>query len=632
MHEKLKSPFIKILLVFLLCLSGALTIWCASGIYYFKQDLFSEETDFFASRQAESISRTNADHYVRSWYADQLHTELPYIKNYTNTEVAVYLCNQAFDYDLGFWSGDTYSHAYTYYFFHWKTEQSDYVQIIDEDPALMQYEPEINQAYGKVIIYVDDTFPKEDNYAAAYRIWKVFEPYRKLYLPGLLLSVAVFISALIQSFRSAGKVQGSDEIKLYWFDKIPFELVLAAMAFAWLLTFLIFKEIFESIYSSLALPGQILVFTIMAMLLSLYFFTVLMTMTRRIKAKTFLQTSLCGYVYYLWKKLPLKVAVILTAALYLVFRILLILEDSKALLLLSDLAMTGIILLMLANGAQLYEASGKLAAGDLNYRISDEDLSHMHWFFKTAGENLNSIATGMNNAVEEQMRSERMKTDLITNVSHDIKTPLTSVINYVDLLQKEHTEEEEKEYLEVLSRSSGRLKKLCEDIVEASRASSGNITVEIEKTNAAELIGQALAEYEEKLQQVKLTPVVNIPEDLYVMADGRQLWRILSNLLSNCTKYAMPDTRVYIDANKTDDGRAVIAVKNISKEPLNISADELMERFVRGDEARSSEGSGLGLNIAASLARLMDGELKLTVDGDFFKAEAELPAAGSITH
>ena len=251
----------------------------------------------------------------------------------------------------------------------------------------------------------------------------------------------------------------------------------------------------------------------------------------------------------------------------------------------------------------------------------------MYWDFKKHAENLNSIGDGMAAAVEQRMKSERLKTELITNVSHDIKTPLTSIVNYVDLLQKPHTPEQEAEYLEVLDRQSKRLKKLTEDLVEASTASTGNMNVNIERTNTREIIEQSLAEYGRRMEQGELTVIVNIPEDPpRAMADGRLLWRVLDNLFNNVCKYALAGTRVYIDS-VIDSGEAVISVKNISRDPLNISADELMERFVRGDSSRHTEGSGLGLNIAQSLVGLMHGKFSIGVDGDLFKAEIRLPAA-----
>ena len=224
------------------------------------------------------------------------------------------------------------------------------------------------------------------------------------------------------------------------------------------------------------------------------------------------------------------------------------------------------------------------------------------------------------------MKSERFKAELITNVSHDLKTPLTSIINYVNLLKTtQQADPKAVEYIEVLDRKSQRLKKLTEDLVEASKASTGVLSVNREKIGMAQLIDQALGEWTEKLEDRKLTVVTALPEgETWVYADGRHLWRVIDNLLSNCAKYAMEGTRVYLDLERGH-GQVTLSVKNISREPLNIPPDRLMERFVRGEESRTTEGSGLGLSIARSLTELQGGEFQLTVDGDLFKASVTLP-------
>lgn len=272
----------------------------------------------------------------------------------------------------------------------------------------------------------------------------------------------------------------------------------------------------------------------------------------------------------------------------------------------------------------LQTAAKNIADGDLNYRV---DTSKMRFDFKAHGEDLNRIGDGLSLSVDDRLKSERMKTELITNVSHDLKTPLTSIVNYVDLLKKEGLTGTAGEYVEVLDRQSARLKKLTEDLVEASKASTGNLHVTLETVNVSEFLEQAQAEYAARLVTAGLTAVMQVPEEaLPARSDGRYLWRIMDNLLGNACKYALPGTRVYISAERRED-MVVITVKNISREKLNISADELMERFVRGDSSRNTEGSGLGLSIAQSLAALMGGRLELTVDGDLFKAEVFLPGA-----
>ena len=258
------------------------------------------------------------------------------------------------------------------------------------------------------------------------------------------------------------------------------------------------------------------------------------------------------------------------------------------------------------------------------------DTSGMKRFadLRTHAEQLNDLGSAINTAVDERIKSERMKAELITNVSHDLKTPLTSIINYVDLLKKEDIQgEKAREYIEVLDRKSQRLKKLTEDLVEASKASTGTLPVNTERLGVVQLINQAIGEYSEKLESAQLQLVTSMTEEeVYVSADGRHFWRILDNLMGNCVKYAMPATRVYLDLVAWD-GWVTLSLKNISASQLNIPAEQLMERFVRGDESRTSEGSGLGLSIARSLTELQGGVFRLEVDGDLFKAVVSFPQA-----
>ena len=224
------------------------------------------------------------------------------------------------------------------------------------------------------------------------------------------------------------------------------------------------------------------------------------------------------------------------------------------------------------------------------------------------------------------MKSERLKADLITNVSHDIKTPLTSIINYVDLLKREQIPNEKvQRYLEILDQKSQRLKNLTEDLVEASKASSGNLKLDIQDIDLVELVQQTNGEFEEKFQLRHLELVSSLPDrSIFIAADGRRLWRVLENLYNNAFKYAMESSRVYVDLVQEGD-RVAFTIKNVSASPLNISPDELTERFVRGDVARTTEGSGLGLSIAKDLTRLQNGVLEITIDGDLFKVQVSFP-------
>lgn len=291
------------------------------------------------------------------------------------------------------------------------------------------------------------------------------------------------------------------------------------------------------------------------------------------------------------------------------------------LLILAMLVWEGIQRQKLLEGVQaMTEAEGET-------HIAADHLSQGN---RQMAEAVNALGEGLRNAMQEQMKSERMKSDLITNVSHDLKTPLTSIINYVDLMKREQIDNPKaQEYLQVLDQKSQRLKQLTEDLVEASRASSGNVTLNIQKIDFKELLMQTSGEFEERFAARGLALMTSYPDyPLYVEADGRRLWRVIENLYRNVEKYAMPNTRVYLDVEC--DGQMVsMSMKNISEQPLNISPEELTERFTRGDESRTTEGSGLGLSIAKDLTELQHGTFSIYLDGDLFKVMVAFPwAAG----
>ena len=282
-----------------------------------------------------------------------------------------------------------------------------------------------------------------------------------------------------------------------------------------------------------------------------------------------------------------------------------------------------VVLIMLGLG-RLKNGIRRVAAGQVEHQISTR---YLPGDLRRAAEDINHIGDGLSEALEARLQSERFKTELITNVSHDIKTPLTSIINYVDLMEKQNPEDPVlQEYLEVLHRQSARLKKLIEDLIEASKASTGNLSVELAPVQLGVLLEQTVGEYAEKAEASGLTLLLHRPEQpVTVLADGRHLWRVFDNLLNNICKYALAGTRVYLDLEQVGE-TACITFRNISKVPLRLSSEELTERFVRGDSSRNTEGSGLGLSIARSLMELQGGTLEAVVDGDLFKVELKMPA------
>ena len=273
---------------------------------------------------------------------------------------------------------------------------------------------------------------------------------------------------------------------------------------------------------------------------------------------------------------------------------------------------------------KLMEAVQRLSTGDAGYILPEEEYTGNEL---EMARNLNSISDGLQRSIHEQVKAERLKADLITNVSHDIRTPLTSIINYVDLIKREEVDNEKvREYIEVLDKKSARLKNLTEDLLEASKASSGNVRMDMQRLDMVELAAQAGGEFEDKFAARKLSLELSAKTDSApVLADGRHLWRVFENLYNNAAKYAMEGTRVYADVRQEND-KYIFTIKNVSQDKLNISPEELTERFVRGDISRSTEGSGLGLSIASSLTSLMGGELKIEIDGDLYKASVIMNA------
>jgi len=445
----------------------------------------------------------------------------------------------------------------------------------------------------------------------------------------LIFSIILFIYLMC----SAGRRKGEDKIIPNGIDKIPFDLLVTIILSIVLLEALIFEQMYNigTVGYMILFSSFTIVDILLALLICMSFATRYKlggwwknTITYRIISLIFrILRKIVSAIKYIFQHMSLvkKTILVLICISILEFMGISISFDNGAMMIflwiLEKAILCPVLLIVSINLQKLQQGGQKIAVGDLNYQI---DTRHMFWDFRTHGENLNRINEGMSKAVEERLKSERFKTELITNVSHDIKTPLTSIINYVDLIKKENIENEKiKEYIDVLDRQSSRLKKLTEDLVEASKASTGNLPVNMVPTEIGVLFTQAVGEYEERIKNAGLELILEkADEDIFIMADGRLLWRIFDNLLSNICKYAQPSTRVYLNLEKIN-GQAVITFRNISKYALNIPSEELLERFVRGDRSRNTEGSGLGLSIAKSLTELQNGILELYVDGDLFK-------------
>ena len=492
--------------------------------------------------------------------------------------------------------------------------------------------------------YVRENMTAEDGLRQEYLLLSWAVSHRVLLIVLAALGAVGMLAMFVFLMYAAGHAAGHEGIHLNWFDRIPLDV----LTLLYLLP-LLFGVRLLNLISFPSDTGSMLV--LQAALVAAYLICGLSlllsyasTLASRIKAGTWYQNTviwrvltflwrvLCHLgrtVRYLCRNLPLywRSALVWAGLCFIELIFIMITGCTGSFFLwwlLGRTILTAALVLAVINMKKLRDGGEKLASGALTSQI---DTSHMFWEFKRHAENLNSIADGMQKAVEQQMRSERLKTELITNVSHDIKTPLTSIVSYVDLLKKEKMPSDAaRQYLDVLDRQSARLKKLTEDLVEASKASTGNLSCTLEPTDVNVLLGQVMGEYEGKLEAGQLEPIVlEDPSSPKILADGRLLWRVFDNLLSNICKYAMPGTRVYL-SSAVENGKVVICFKNISRSALNISADELIERFVRGDSSRNTEGSGLGLSIAQSLTSLQQGTFALSVDGDLFKASVTFDA------
>ena len=494
----------------------------------------------------------------------------------------------------------------------------------------------------KVTVYVPDELVLEDNfymtdllvemaYSAKYLVYGIGAV-------ALLVSIACFVFLMC----SAGHRGRYAEVQPGWGNWVPVDVLVICYISC---TSVAIAAVADGYYSSPFL--QIFALVIAGSLCAAMTLGLLMSIAVRFKLGKWWQNSL---VYYAWSwvkrllgwawrmvkgavalicKIPMVSKTMMAYGVITLVEFLMILiftwEPGAYLLvwilyriaLLPAVVYVALVLRKLQNGAKA------IAEGDMNYQINTELMLPE---FKKHAQNLNKIREGMTVAVEQKLKSERMKTELITNVSHDIKTPLTSIINYSDLIGKEPCDNPQiLEYAQVLHRQSDRLKRLIEDLVEASKASTGNLEVHLAPCEVGVMISQTIGEYEQRLQTSQLTLVVNEPDKpIQIMADGRRLWRVFDNLINNICKYSQPGTRVYLTLEEGQED-AVIIFRNTSRDPLNLSPDELMERFVRGDSARNSEGNGLGLSIARSLTELQKGTMSISIDADLFKVILRFP-------
>ncbi|MDE7321666.1 MAG: HAMP domain-containing histidine kinase [Lachnospiraceae bacterium] len=447
---------------------------------------------------------------------------------------------------------------------------------------------------------------------------------------GLAISIFVMVVSFSFLVYAVGHRRGVEDVVLTWFDRIPIDVLSLCACVVEGIMLLLFFYIIEESNMRASVYACIWVFCMFGIVMIVIGMRYMLSLCVRVKAGKWWRNSLCYWVYsrirnmivYIFRNIGLlwRIILVIGVVSFIEFCVLVGFYDRGGVVLLwllKKLVVCAVVFVLVSQIHELQKASRHMAEGNLSYKI---DTDKMFWECRKHGENLNKIGEGMAKAVDERMKSERFKTELITNVSHDIKTPLTSIINYVDLLGKEELHNEKaSEYLEVLERQSSKLKKLIEDLVEASKASTGSLSVDSQRMEVGVFVTQTVGEFEEKLSLAGLELIVSkTDETVYIMADGRHLWRVIDNLMNNICKYAQTGSRVYVNIEFTEK-TVSITFRNISKYPLNINGEELMERFVRGDKSRNTEGHGLGLSIAQSLMKLINGDMRIVVDGDLFK-------------
>lgn len=519
-----------------------------------------------------------------------------------------------------------------------------------------------------VAVAVDTSYPINDQFYEARMSYGENVPFLKAALRCMFIFGILFLVSVVWTAMAAGRKPEDNEVHLTSFDRCKTEIAAVLIIGIWLgVTLLLLgftttlfgienwsvtdswdtaelsyygarflEQTDMNVYSTLTGTTLRFLDVLTAFFYGLFsfgcFFAGYASFIKRLKGKTLWKNSLLravlvfGNEAFEAKALPARAAVLLAA--FLLCQWAAIVWRSLPLTILAAAADGAAVWLVLNRAAvkkRIKEGIEEIASGNMSYQIDTDGIRGED---KALAEKVNDIGSGLNRAVDDAMRNERLKTDLITNVSHDIKTPLTSIINYVDILKRENIQDERiRGYLDILESKAQRLKILTEDVVEASKVSSGNISLEFMDVNFTEMIQQTEGEFTEKFAARNLMVVMNLPEEpAIIRVDGRRMWRVLENIFNNAVKYAMSGTRVYADLRIGDD-KVEFSLKNVSEQQLNISADELTERFIRGDISRSTEGSGLGLSIAKSLTVMQGGTFDLYLDGDLFRVNICFPRA-----
>lgn len=484
---------------------------------------------------------------------------------------------------------------------------------------------------------VDTDFPILDNFHKENLQYNSYYRWFQLLYKSMFFSIAGYLICFFYLSAACGHKKGQESIALNTFDRLKTEGLLLLFLFG---TGFLCRQLQKFIKNSSQLsmnPRTLLSLTLFSLFASLFLSLCYYSFLRRLKASVLWKQSLLHLLLSFLRKLfrhrslAFKACTLYT--LYILFLFFIVYATSKYLLLLLMPAAALILGFFLLRDKiekqKLQDGCRKIAEGNLDFQI---DTGSLHSENRILGETINQISRVLHEAVEDSLKNERLKTSLITNVSHDIKTPLTSIINYVSLLKNIPLENEQAvDYIQILEDKSQRLKHLTEDLVEASKLSSGNIHLELTQINLVEMIKQVSGEFFEKFQSQNLSLLTALPEEpIYIQADGRRLWRILENLYNNACKYSLSGSRVYASLETTE-SETIFSLKNVSSQPLVTDAENLTQRFVRGDESRNTEGSGLGLSIAQDLCKLHGGQMDVFTDGDLFTAQVKLPLQQGLT-
>ena len=624
------------------CLSTATCALCElvywdSNMYYVTEDTFIEQT-------MEDMVRSKEDDFIWQYFQYRGGFDKSYIDRYFGENRTNLLIQYALITPQGeekIYRNSDYIHQIVY--------ESCFIPKWDENGEFAGYEyvseaaPEEKEDQNEPIEYyrlkmgLKSDLPVEDEFRIVSKLTHLAYTLHKIAIPLGIISVIAALILFILLMTVSARRPDTEEIIPGLLNWVPFDILTVVIGGTFLALGLCVIEIIESTPSVLGfLPVILLCFLLLIVCICL-FFGWCMSLAARIKQHNLLKNTLIGKICSIIFKIirtPLRWAwnfilsipfiwkTLVIWCIYFFVQSMIIADGSRETVFFYQ-TLTAFFLLYCVYA--LFKVNRKAKSISNGYYEQSLDKSLL-FGFRELDQSLTKINSGLSVAVEQRMKSERMKTELITNVSHDIKTPLTSIINYADLIGKEETDNPViKEYSEVLHRQSVKLKRLIEDLIEASKASTGNIELNMEQCDLNVIISQITGEYDEKLKEAELTLITKTPQEpVMIMADGRRLWRVFDNLMGNIIKYAMHGTRVYISMAKQN-GEAILVFKNTSENPIDLSPEELTERFVRGDESRNTEGNGLGLSIAKSLVELQGGVLSLYSDGDLFKVILRFP-------